>query len=231
MDAGPQKASASKAQNPLPPVQWKPETYSEGTQKLKLSPGNDPQRFFTEFMNRMDATAKGEFETTAQYEERMKNVEELLSPFSLKEKYAFQLSGSMRYDADKGAFESYSGVWCSESYPFDDYVACQVGSFTESQSTGVGQNSYGATAEVETETGDDYYLLFGSGGNSAKAMRRASSSFAVPVSCKVPLEKAKEVKEVSALLVGRIKKADVEYGDSRIEDATVRSPRGAYFKT
>ena len=86
MDAGPQKASASKAQNPLPPVQWKPETYSEGTQKLKLSPGNDPQRFFTEFMNRMDATAKGEFETTAQYEERMKNVEELLSPFSLKEK-------------------------------------------------------------------------------------------------------------------------------------------------
>lgn len=230
-DTAPPETSASKASSPLPPVEWKPELYSEATQKLELSAGNDPRQFFMEFRGRINSTAKGEFETTAQYEERMQHVEELLSPFSLEEKYAFRLNGRMSYDADNGAFKSYSGEWCSESYPFDDHVACQVGSFTKTRTTGVGQNSYGATAEVETETGEDYYLLFASGGNSAKAMRRTAHSFAVPVNCEVPLEKAKAVKEVGALLVGRIKKADVEHGDSRIEDATVRSPRGAYFRT
>jgi hypothetical protein len=228
---GPNPAASQAAAAPVAPKPWEPIPYDDKATVLPGLPGNDAQKFFSLFKERTTAAAKGEFETTEQFKARIANADSILAPLSVTKKYGFFTRGRLEYDADKQLFKSFSGEWCSNGYPFDDLISCQLGSYTETQDNYVGSNAFGATATVDRERGEDYYLLFSRKSKSARALKDKENYF-LPIKCPVPVEKAKQVKDtISVLVVGRIEKPEWVRGLARIEDATVQNPREAYYQS
>ena len=70
----PSNTASSSAQAPLPvaaPAPWAPIAFDDQASTLPASPSNDAHKFFSLFRQRLAASAKGEFETTEQFQTRM----------------------------------------------------------------------------------------------------------------------------------------------------------------
>lgn len=142
---------------------------------------------------------KGEFESTEQYQARMKSATLNASDYT----YAFKIEPSdiakplFTYDADKQAMEfelSYSYITDAE----DDYLAQSKRGIKVKDSTSrsryIGSNRFGAKATIVKLTGDEYHVSLG---------KRKDKG--LNINFQMPPESAKQAKPyLAALLIGTI---------------------------
>lgn len=226
------KAAAAPAPSPAPVVaEWKPTAFNATSPTF--SP-NERSKFFTEFKSVVDKSAKGEFETTDAYKQRLANVDAVIQPFSTTDDYAFKPEyADLKYNADVQAYEPAYSIFCQKHWPIDKGVSCGMGSVTDSTESYSGQNAFGTRAEVTSERGRDLYFVFNPADLKGKQFRDSNSEYRLPVTCPVPIEKARTLqgKHVLSAIVVRLRKPEIISGHSRFEDATVASPQAKYYES
>lgn len=208
---------------------WKPVPFDA---TLTRFVPNQRARFFSEFKAAVDKSAKGEFETTKDYQKRMSDIDAVLRPFSTKQRYALspEYSG-MTYNADLQAYESAYPSTCQKDWPIDSGVSCGMGSITDTAENYSGQNAFGARAQVTSERGRDLYFVFAPAELKGKQFRDSNDGYQLPLSCPFPIEKAKALQGnhiIAAIVVG-LSKPEVLSGHLRYEEATIASPRAKAF--
>lgn len=226
------KAAAAPAPSPAPVIaKWKPTAFNATSPAF--SP-NEQSKFFIEFKSVVDKSAKGEFETTDAYKQRLANVDAVIQPFSTTADYGFKLGYSgLRYNADIQVYESPYPISCYEDWPISKGVSCEMGSVTDSTENYSGQNAFGARAEVTMEQGRDLYFVFNLADLKGKQFRGRHGVYRLPIACPVPVEKARALqgKHVLAAIVVRLRKAEILSGHSRVERATVASPQAKVYES
>lgn len=227
LDVKPRAAKAATTSQTLP---WKPIPFKIHEGKLS---SNSTGNFFQQYIKLTANLAKGEYETTKEYAKRIAHTDKLIEPFSTEAKYAFvPRYAAMRYNADKQQYISiYSGISCSKHYPFNNGVACQVDSVTKSASNYIGQNSFGATAQVDIEDGKDFYFVFPDREFRARRFRDKILGYHIPTACPVPIKKAKRYKgkHIKTAFVITLYSAKTLSGYMRTEEPTVSSPHKKLF--
>lgn len=225
-------ASAAPALAPAPVVaEWKPTAFNAASPTF--SP-NELSKFFTEFKSVVDKSAKGEFETTAAYKRRLTNVDTVIQPFSTTDDYAFKPKyADLKYNADIQAYEPAYSIFCQKHWPIDSGVSCGVGSVADSTENYSGQNAFGTRAEVASERGRDLYFVFNPADLKGKQFRGSNNEYRLPISCPVPVEKARNLqgKHVLSAIVVRLRRPEIISGYSRFEDATVASPQAKHYES
>lgn len=200
--------NASTAPTPTPaPViaEWKPIVFNATSSTF--SP-NEQSKFFTEFKSIIEKSAKGEFETTDAYKQRLANIDAVIRPFSTADDYAFKPKyADLKYNADTQTYESASSIFCSQHWPIDKGVSCGMGSVTDSTENYSGQNAFGVRAEVTSERGRDLYFVFNPADLKGKQFRDKYNEYRLPITCPVPVEKAKSLQGkhvLAAIVVSRV---------------------------
>ena len=226
------KADAEVAAAPI--KAWEPIEFDDKATTVPVYyGGNDVGKFFTLFKERTQAATKGEFETTAEYEKRLAdNAETIFAPFKLDAKYAFLVADQkMEYDADKQRYKAEYSSSCYETF-FSEGVACEIGKVTLSEDNYEGKNSYGATATVSRQRGEEYSLVLDPKATRSKQFEHTSYGVSLPAQCPVSLDKAKTLKDawVTMVYVGRVKKFESLRGRANFESATVKSPTDVLFE-
>lgn len=229
--AAPTDSKATVA-SPAPIIkEWKPKAFDAASSKFFP---NERSKFFSEFESVIDKAAKGEFETTEAYKKRLADVDNVIRPFSTKASYAFQPEyADLSYNADIQAYEPVYSIFCQKNWPIDNGISCGMGSITDTSANYSGQNSFGARAEVTSERGRDFYFVFNPTDLKGKQFKESNNEYRLPSACPVPIEKAKALqgKHVLAAIVISLRKPEILSGDSRLEDATVASPKTKYFES
>lgn len=210
---------------------WKPVPFVETSEVIEE---NDVKAFIEHVKVAVEGAKKGEFEKQADYEKRLKDVSSILAPITNEEVYVFvPHKALMSYDADKEEFsikDSWNGrsrYECDGFLAFWDDVACRFSVFIDSESKYRGQNSFGAQAEVSTETGTDYYFIFKKKQLSKGKKEQLSD---LPARCPMPPEKAKELSGQVKVAYGfRIPKAEIKEGRPRTSKATISDPNEIFY--
>jgi hypothetical protein len=209
---------------------WKPVPFNSHEEKLS---SNNTGKFFHKYMNLTENLYKGEYETTKEYEKRIADTNKAIEPFSTEVQYAFvPRYATMQYNADEQQYVSiYSGMSCSKRYPFNDGIGCQVDSLTKNASNYIGQNSFGATTQVDVEDGEDFYFVFPVHEFTARKFRDKILGYHIPTACPVPIEKAEKYKgkHIKFAFVISLYSAKKLLGDMRTEEPTVSSPHKKLF--
>lgn len=226
--AGESVASKTVQPAPKPAKPWAPDVFDPSLKRLPIGyAGTDIKRFFSLAEAKVDKAAKGEFETTANYEKRTADADGVLSPISTNSEYAFlrEPGGSVSYNADKRAFESDQSLNCYSHLLFDA-LTCKIAESEQAKGTYTGSNAFGAEKEVDQKEVTEYYLVFEGRNAKSKVFTGPRDYPDVDLSCPVPIEKAKLVKKqgVRMLIVGRMTAARHFY-DRTYETPTYGDPR------
>lgn len=222
----------SKQTTETPVHPWKPVPYDSTKATIEWNPRVP---FFTNFEAKIKAAAKGEYETTKQYLARIADTNAIISPFSTSVSYAILPQyPELTYNADTQEYHSlFSGIDCMKHYPFKTGISCDFGSATVTKGNYVGQNAYGAIANVSSERGEDLYLVFPSSQLSKREFRGQTFDHKIPLSCHVPLRQAEmyKGKHIDAAIIIQLIRAQVLSSPVhfRVEDATIASPHQATF--
>lgn len=220
--------TAQKAEAPVV-AEWKPVPFDATA--TRFTP-NQRDRFFSEFKATVDKSAKGEFETTNDYQKRISDTDAVLRPFSTKQRYALSPEyAGMTYNADLQAYESAYSSSCQKGWPIESGVSCGMGSITDTAENYSGQNAFGTRAQVTSERGRDLYFVFAPAELKGKQFRDSNNGYQLPLSCPYPIEKAKALqgKHIGAAIVVALRKPEVLSGHLRFEEATVATPHAKAF--
>lgn len=106
--------------------------------------------------------AKDEFESTAKYQERISNTEDLIKPFSLSEKLAFPVNVTARYDADKElASVNLQFKRRVDRDASKNTIAVDLKTIVRNSYAYTAMNAYGAKVEAESRKQDLIQIEFG----------------------------------------------------------------------
>lgn len=218
--------TAVPAAEPAPPKPWEPTPFDPTSETAAL---NDLGEFYAGFKSNADAQAKGEFETTPQYEERMSDLSSALGPFSSEAVYALtpQQYYPFTYNADRQVFHPRSGnTYCIDlefKYTHKG-VECRIGEVVDVQRDFEGRNAFGTSARVSSEEGRELYLLLPSRSKAFSDKRDPTFKYMLGI-CPVPLEQAKTLSgQVDMAYLVRLTGSEMVYGGTEYKDATVASP-------
>ncbi len=223
----PSTEQSSQATPPEPPKPWEPIAYDPASQTLAV---NDLAVFFNGFKENSDTQKKGEFETTADYEERINDLGTALGPFSPEALYALtpQQYFPFAYNADIQAFAPRSGTphcWKLQFNHAHDGVECRFGDVVDVQRDFEGRNAFGTSARVNSAEGRQMYLLVSKQSKAHSKEDKSTSYKVLKGSCPVALEQARTISGgVDMAYLVRITGAEMAYAGYDIEDATVASP-------
>lgn len=213
----------------ISPSVWVPIEYRWETKHLPLSNyANEASPFFTAFKEEWEGLKKKEYETTKEFDQRIRS-EKLRFRFSTDVLYAFPLLDTkVAYNADTQAFETPAiGSTCWWDTTISGQAACSLGRSTDSTDTYRGRNAYGVTADVVRTEGREFYLAVPRQNLATKLFRRSLSfSYELALRCKVPLQKARDVpsENVGVLVVGKLRSHEFLEGDTSYESPTVSYP-------
>lgn len=196
------KPDPQAAPAPLQAQEFAPTPYDAGATRLpEFYGGVTGTRFFDLLLEKVDASAKDPYETTAQFKARTADVDRIIAPLSTKAEYLFLLEGaSARYDADRASY----GIdrSCDAMYGDDNGsqgLACQV------ESTLRTGGLYGYTQRY-------IELLMTRQDARAIGLRKGRySAHEHTYRCPVDQDKARSLSdaEVTIALVGRVKSAEL----------------------
>lgn len=209
---------------------WEPSIF-DGTDKEFRA--NSANKFFSELSSAVEKSRKTEFETTQEYEERL-HSKEIPGPFATQLAYAIDVQyDNVSYDADKQEYSSYSGLWCQRGYPIKEGISCSISQVIDDSEKYIGQNAFGATAEVSKEVGRDFYLVLDGSSKKYLETSRVSGSTLINTRCHVPVEKAKQIntQRVAVGLVIKLREPRILSGHTRYQDATVQNPTDKMFSS
>ncbi|MCX2814573.1 MULTISPECIES: hypothetical protein [unclassified Pseudomonas] len=193
------------------PAPWAPAPFDSKSGEVKP---NDLSTFMESLVASGIKSKKGEFETTADYNKRIANIDAVFAPIKGSEIYA--LTGGpqyFEYNADKQEFKALSGMLCMEGYKFSkSTVSCDAGTVEAAERNATRESG------MLKNVGTDYYLLFPT---SRLKKYRQDPLYKFPETCPVPIEKAKDVsKKLRIAYAFRITKAEVATGDGRYVEPT-----------
>lgn len=228
-------ATASPSAEPTPTAKqpkkaWEPVPFQGPDKEFHATPAN---RFFSELISTIEKNGKKEFETTQEYEKRIESPD-FLKPFTTHSAYAIDIQyNNVSYDADKQEYSSFSGLWCQRGYPIEQGISCSVSHATDESETYTGQNAFGATAEVSSERGRDFYLVLDDSSKKHLEKSKLSGSTLINTSCHAPIEVAKliDTERVAVGLVIKIREPRILSGHTRYQDATVQRPTKEIFSS
>lgn len=188
------------------PAPWAPTPFDS---KSGIVKPNDLSTFMESLVASGAKSKKGEFETTADYNKRIANIDAVFAPIKGSEIYA--LTGGpqyFQYDADKQEFNALSGMLCMDGYKFGKtIVSCNAGTVEAAERNAPRESG------MLKNVGTDYYLLFPM--SRLKKYWR-SPLYKFPETCPVPIDKAKDVsKNLRIAYAFRITKAEVAAGEGR----------------
>jgi hypothetical protein len=173
---------------------------------------------------------KGDFETTEEHRARTRDLAQLIAPIRPDADYLFAPRyNDLEYDADK---QQYVGQYRTDCYEFafeNGQVACEFGEYTQNVRSFIGQNAFGATAEVRETNGTKVHLLM----PKAAARRfRTGQDYQLPNVCPVPIAEAKQIGATGLRFayLFKVTSNEVESGDLDLQAATVQSPESRIFE-
>lgn len=223
--------AAENQKKKIAPKVWEPAPFTLGSDHLPAGyTGLDPKKFFTLFKAKVHDLEKGEFETTEEFEQRIADKENLLSPIKTSDLYAFRMSGhvSKKYAADTQEYMLGSIQSCLTSgRSTPNWVTCEIAEIIHDESY-VGSNAYGATTTVTRRRGNRLALAIKKDNSLLNSVLVGSYGYydyqdRLPVN----LEKARKLKneEFSVLFVGSISHPQIiegqtVYGAPTIDDPT-----------
>lgn len=188
------------------PAAWAPTPFDSESGRVKT---NDLITFMESLVASSEKFKKGEFETTADYNKRIANVDAVFAPIKGSEIYV--LTGGpqyFEYNADKQEFKTSSSIYCTDGFRFSKLiVSCDLGTVEAAERKTTRQSG------VQKNVGTDYYLLF-STAKLKKYLHRYQ--YQLPETCPIPIDKAKGVSKTLRIAYAfRISKAEVGHGDGR----------------
>lgn len=223
--------AAENQKKKIGPKVWEPTPFTLGSDHLPAGyTGLDSKKFFTLFKAKVHDLEKGEFETTEEFEQRIADKENLLSPIKTSDLYAFRMSGhvSKKYAADTQEYMLGSIQSCLASgRSAPNWVTCEIAEIIHDESY-VGSNAYGATTTVTRRRGNRLALAIKKDNSLLNSVLVGSYGYydyqdRLPVN----LEKARKLKseEFSVLFVGSISHTQIiegqtVYGAPTIDDPT-----------
>jgi len=189
---------------------------------------NDRGQFFAEFSKNSESQKKGEFETTQEHEERIKNLDQALGVFSSTVIYALtpHKYSPFTYEADEGRFQPRSGnPYCYDlHFNFErNGTACRIGTVVDKQDDYLGRNAFGTSANVTSEVGRDLYFVIN---KRSKVIKHANYGDVLKGDCPIPREEAQPLSgHVDMAYLVRLTDVQIMQGGLEFKDATVASPR------
>lgn len=219
-------ATAEPAATPEPSKPWAPAPFDPTSETLAI---NDLGEFFAGFKSNSDAQAKGEFETTEQFEERMSNLDSALGPFSSEAAYALtpQQYYPFVYNADDQVFHPRSGNTSCLNLEFKYLhkgVECRIGEVIDERRDFEGRNAFGTSARVKSERGRELYLLLPTRAKVFSGKRDPTFKYFQGI-CPVPLEQAKALSgQVDMAYLVKLTGVELAHAGNEYKDATVASP-------
>ncbi len=200
--------------------------------------GLDHRKFLELFRSKVEGLKKGEFETSAEFEQRTANTDILLAPINTSDLYAFRVDNvDIKYDADSQVYEIGSSPlspFCRETYSIGAskvWVTCKLAVISRQYDRYTGTNAYGASSVVERTIGSDFALAFRKDSPILKLAvfyRRypIDDRYAFQDKISVPLEKARSLggSQLTVLFVGRVSDAQVVEGRGRLVEPKLSSP-------
>ena len=222
---------------------WSPLPYpTDATQLAPNFRGLDPKAVWQFFVSKKRGFEKGEFETTEQFQQRLANSSQALSPLSAENEYAFFLKNvTPKYNADSQTYEASDYVFCKKTLGLGDdkgWVTCKIDSVKRERDSYVGTNSYGASARIERTVGKDLAIATQEGSDfllsnafERNAYSQYASTFDLKSQFAVPLHKAKSLAQykLGLLLVGKFTTAKIIDGRSVLIDPTVSEPTDIFI--
>jgi hypothetical protein len=197
------------APNYTPPASWAPIPFD--SKSGRVNP-NDLVTFMESLVASGKKSNKGEFETTADYNKRVADIDAVLAPIKGSETYV--LTGApqyFQYNADKQEFKEYSGMLCMEGFRFSKAtVSCDAGTVEAAERNATRESG------LLKNVGTDYYLLFPL---SKLKNYLHGYQYKLPETCPIPIDKAKGVANTLRIAYAfRISKAEVASGQGRHTD-------------
>ena len=201
-----QLPESTTAANSTPPTSWAPNPFDSKSGRVKT---NDLSTFMESLVASGEKSKKGEFETTADYNKRIANIDAVFAPITGSEVYV--LTGGpqyLQYNADKQEFKAVSGMLCMEDYRFSKAtVSCDAGTVEAAERNATRESG------LLNNIGTDYYLLFPT---SKLKKYWKNPLYKLPEDCPIPIDKAKDVsKSLRIAYAFRISKAEVASGEGR----------------
>jgi hypothetical protein len=222
--------AAENQKKKIAPKVWKPTPFALGIDHLPAGyTGLDPKKFFTLFKAKVHDLEKGEFETSEEFEQRIADKENLLSPIKTSDLYAFRMSGSIskKYAADTQEYlleGIQSCVASGKSTP--NWVTCEIAEIIHDESY-IGSNSFGATTTVTRRRGTRLALAIQKDNSLLKSVLVGSDGYYdYQDRLSVTLEKARKLKneEFSVLFVGSISHTQIIEGKTAFGTPTIDDP-------
>lgn len=220
----------------ISPSVWVPIEYRWETKQLPLSNyANEASPFFTAFKEEWEGLKKKEYETTKEFDQRIRREKPHFG-FSTDVFYAFPLlETKVIYNADTQSFETPSiGSTCWWDTPISGQAACPLGRSTDSTDTYRGRNAYDVTAEVVRTKGREFYLALPRKNLTAKLFRRSLPfAYDLALQCRVPLQEARDIpsENLGVLVVGKLRSHEFLVGNTDHEFPTVSNPVEQHFET
>lgn len=206
------------------PAPWSPPVFEFNSEVAK-----EPEIgvFFAALHNRSVQLEKKEFETTAEHQARLADLDAALAPLSLSATYVFfPQDVSLQYDADKETYAPKLGVICSERYPRGaEGIACKFAQITDRTYSYEGRNAFGTGAQVQSREGRTLYLDFPRATFAGKRFR-TRYWLRLPADCPVPLDVARQFGS-NGIRVGyvvSIREPKVLKGETEYQSPTVDAP-------
>ena len=195
--------------NSTSPAAWAPTPFDSKSGRVKT---NDLITFMESLVASGKKKKKGEFETTADYNKRIANIDTVFAPIKGSEVYA--LTGGpqfFQYNADKQEFKQPSPILCMDGFRFSKLtVSCDLGTVEATERSTTRQSGF------LKNVGTDYYLLFPTAKLKTYLHRY---QYQLPDTCPIPIDKAKGVaKTLRIAYAFRISKAEVAIGDGRYDE-------------
>ncbi|MHC9013827.1 hypothetical protein [Stenotrophomonas maltophilia] len=175
---------------------------------------NSPARFYQEIVSARNQVAKGQFETTADYERRKAELP-LPTGIGAEKIYLFEFTIKVKYDADQGAYVG-DPSFCTdhEFTSLKNTLACRLAS-VEGEPLINRRDVYGQTQLFEKRTDIDYSVLM-SPADVRKIAKRSSqyASYTLPSKCSFPIEEAKKLGPIAMAYGVKFDRPDFVKGET-----------------
>lgn len=197
--------------------------------------GSDPAKIINIIQSTSDSLKKGEYETSKEYNERVKNSTST-SKIRPDQRYAFRLNFiQTSYDADTQTYQigGKYGQWCQSTYSFGQskgWTTCRISKILRVTDSYTGSNAYGATRSIERERGRDASIALKTSTlpsvfSPNKLLGKDDYSFTDNLY--VPLEKARTLKDktIGVLFVGNIISNSIVEGRGFLVEPKINNPK------
>jgi hypothetical protein len=217
---------------------WSPQPYDSRSPLPPGYTGLNIKKVRDFLKSKQETLKKGEYETTAEYQQRIASSAGDLAPLNASSEYAFllQLEMTPTYNADTQTYTVWKPIWCHETMdygPNKGWFTCVVGKISRQESHYVGSNAFGVKATIDKTTGIDFGIavpkdtdIFKSDIFSHGPFSRNAPMHELKANFHVPLTEARTLKgaTIGVLLVGRFNSARLIQGYPTQLSPTIDAP-------